>query len=133
VAGRPGIWNSLGLIPVVAGTACFLYTMDIHFALARWGVKLELAQSYLLSQGPYAFTRHPMYLSELVLLLGWALFYGSVVVLIGFVVAVVVFNVLNVPLEERALERRFGEDYRQYKSKVPRWLGKAQGHGRPPA
>jgi protein-S-isoprenylcysteine O-methyltransferase Ste14 len=63
-----------------------------------------------------------MYLSELLLLLGWALFYGSLAVLIGFLVAAVAFQFLAVPLEERALEGRFGEAYREYKSKVPRWL-----------
>ena len=128
VAGRPGIWNLLGLIPVVAGTACLLWSMEMHFAQ---GVKWGVAQNYLLSQGPYAFTRQPMYLSELVLLLGWTIFYGSVGVLIGFLVALAAFNFIAVPLEERALEARFGEAYRQYKSKVPRWLGKTRCRVRP--
>ena len=100
--------------------------------LTKRGVKLKLAQDYLLSHEPYAFTRHPMYLSELVLLFGWVIFYGSLVVLVGFLLAVVVFKVVNVPLEERALEARFGDDYRQYKSKVPRWLGKTGRLYRPP-
>jgi protein-S-isoprenylcysteine O-methyltransferase Ste14 len=119
-AGRPGVWNLLGLIPVVAGTLCVLWCMNMHFASRpRWA----LAQNYLLRQGPYAFTRQPMYLSELTLLLGWAIVYGSLAVLAGFLVAAVGFHFFAVPLEERALESRFGEAYRQYKSKVPRWLG----------
>jgi protein-S-isoprenylcysteine O-methyltransferase Ste14 len=73
-----------------------------------------------------------MYLSELALLLGWAIFYGSMSVLIALLIAFVVFNFVAVPLEERALERRFGETYRQYKSNVPRWLGKIQGCARHP-
>jgi protein-S-isoprenylcysteine O-methyltransferase Ste14 len=41
----------------------------------------------------------------------------------AFAVACAVFNFANVPLEERALEARFGEAYREYKLRVPRWFG----------
>jgi hypothetical protein len=53
--------------------------------------------------------------------------------LIRFVVALLAFNFVAVPIEESALETRFGEAYLQYKRKVPRWLGKTQGRLRPPA
>jgi protein-S-isoprenylcysteine O-methyltransferase Ste14 len=97
--------------------------MELHFAHS---VKWQVGQNYLLSHGPYAFTRQPMYLSELVLLFGWAVFYGSIGVLIGSSVAFLAFNFVAVPMEERILEARFGEVYRQYKSMVPRWLGKSR-------
>ncbi len=124
--GRPGLWNLLGLIPVVVGTTGLIWTMSLHSAQSPEGVEWDLAKSYLLSQGPYAFSRHPMYLSELALLSGWVIFYGSVAVLIAFVVVCAVFNFVNVPLEERAMEARFGEAYLEYKNKVPRWIGKAR-------
>jgi protein-S-isoprenylcysteine O-methyltransferase Ste14 len=123
-AGRPGFWNLLGLIPVVVGTVGLFWMMSLHFAQApKKRIELELAQRYLLRQGPYAVSRHPMYLSELTLLFGWVIFYGSVAVLMAFAVACAVFNLVNVPLEERALEARFGQAYREYKRRVPRWFG----------
>jgi len=126
-AGRPGLWNLLGLIAVVVGTVGLIWTMGLHFAQApKSGIELELAQSYLLRHGPYAFSRNPMYLSELTLLFGWVIFFGSVAVLIAFGVACAVFNFVNVPLEERALQARFGEAYLRYKNTVPRWLGKTR-------
>ena len=125
-AGRPSFWNMLGLIPVVLGTAGLFWTMGLHFAQAPAGFEWKLAQNYLLRRGPYAFTRHPMYLSELTLMLGWVLFYGSLAVLAGFLVAWAIFSFVNMPLEERALEARFGEAYRDYKRRVPRWLGKTR-------
>jgi protein-S-isoprenylcysteine O-methyltransferase Ste14 len=125
-AGRPGLWNLLGLIPVVVGTTGLIWTMALHFAQSPEGVEMELAKSYLLRRGPYAFSRHPMYLSELTLLFGWVIFYGSIAVLIAFVVACVVFNFVNVRLEERALEARFREAYLEYKNRVPRWVGKTR-------
>lgn len=56
--------------------------------------------------------------------MGWALFYGSIAVLAVFLLIAVAMNFVAVPREERNLEARFGETYRQYKSEVPRWLGK---------
>jgi protein-S-isoprenylcysteine O-methyltransferase Ste14 len=67
-----------------------------------------------------------MYLFELVFWFGWALFYGSITVLIGFLLWFAMFNFIIVPWEERDLEARFGEAYRQYKQVVPRWLGKVR-------
>lgn len=84
VEGRPGMWNLLSLIPVVAGIACILWTMVLHFVRTSQRVELERTPRYLLIQGPYTFARNPMYAAELVLWLGWALFFGSVAVFIGF-------------------------------------------------
>ncbi len=86
--------------------------MGLHFAQAP-RADFALAQSYLLTLGPYAFSRHPMYLSEIILLLGWALFYGSIAVCIAFLVGCAVFGLVNAPMEERALEAHFGEAYRE--------------------
>jgi protein-S-isoprenylcysteine O-methyltransferase Ste14 len=123
-AGSPGLWNLLGLIPVVVGTIGLLWTMVLHFAQSPEGVEMALAKSYLLRHGPYNFTRNPMFLADLALVFGWALFYGSVILFIGFLAACALFNFVAVPLEERALEVRFGDAYREYKNKVPRWFGK---------
>ena len=55
--------------------------------------------------------------------LGWALWYGSVAVFSAFVVFWAVVNFVVVPREERSLEARFGDTYREYKAKKPRWFG----------
>ena len=126
-AGRPGFWNLLGLILLVAGIAGSLWTLTLHFAESREGLDWEPDKSYLLTRGPYAFSRNPMYLSELTLLLGWVFFYGSVAVLIAFLVWWAWFNFFQVPQEERTIEAHFGEAYREYKRRVPRWFGKPGG------
>jgi protein-S-isoprenylcysteine O-methyltransferase Ste14 len=96
----------------------------VHSAQSPEGIEWELDKSYLLQRGMYAYSRHPMYLSELILLLGWIIFYGSVALVIAFVIGYLLFNYYAMPQEERILEAHFGEAYRQYKKKVPRWLGK---------
>jgi protein-S-isoprenylcysteine O-methyltransferase Ste14 len=114
----------LGLIPVSAGTIGLLWGLLLHSAQTPKRLTWAPATSYLLQDGPYSFSRNPMYLSELILMLGWVIFYGSVAVLIGFVVWWAFFNFFQIPQEERVMEASFAEAYRAYKNKVPRWLGK---------
>ena len=81
----------------------------------------------LLVRGPYRLTRNPIYIAYLGLWLGWALFFGSIGVLIAWLLLCLVANLMIVPQEERDLGAVFGEVYLQYKNRVPRWLGKAKG------
>src|SRR6266542_6844961 len=111
VAGRPSIWNLLGPIPVLIGTIGLLWGVALHSAASPQGIELELDKSYLLRRGMYAFSRHPMYVSEFTLLLGWVIFYGSLAILIVCVVLYIFFNYYVMPNEERILEAHFGEAY----------------------
>lgn len=122
--GRPGRRNRLALILVGVGTAGIMWCARLHVGASAGPIELEHTPRYLLVRGPYKFTRNPMYLSALAIWLGWALFYGSVVIGVACVVGWVMATFLVVPWEERQLEARFGEAYLQYKNSVPRWLGK---------
>ena len=123
IDGRPGKWNLLALVLVVVGIAGTLWMMALHI-LASPGSFVELRPTrQLLTPGPYAASRNPMYLFELTFWFGWALFYGSIAVLIGFLLWLAMFHFVIVPWEERDLEARFGDAYRAYKARVPRWLG----------
>jgi Putative protein-S-isoprenylcysteine methyltransferase len=126
IEGRPSIWNWLGLIPVLIGTTGLLWGVAAHAAQSSQGIEWELDRSYLLKRGVYAFSRHPMYLSEMILIFGWVIFYGSITVLIASVIWFIFFNYYAMPNEELVLEARFGEAYREYKKKVPRWFGKVR-------
>lgn len=71
---------------------------------------------------PYTFTRNPMYLGLTTVLIGLALFFGSVVMLLAPAVFFVVMDRLVIPQEEQTLERKFGAEYVEYKGRVRRWL-----------
>lgn len=76
----------------------------------------------LVTTGPYALTRNPMYLSLAVLTLAFALFLNTWwVVLLLVPVLLVVQRFVIVP-EERYLRRRFGAEYEAYTQRVRRWL-----------
>lgn len=126
VNGRPSLWNLLALLLVVPGLVFTIWMVTEHY-LASPDTFLQFQQSKkLITPGPYSFSRNPMYVAELGFWFGWSLFYGSIPVFIGFLLWFVLFNFGLVPYEERDLEKRFGEAYRQYKQKVPRWLGKVR-------
>jgi len=78
--------------------------------------------SALVTSGPYAFTRNPMYVSLALLTIAFALFLNSwwiVVLLIPALLAVQ--SVVIIP-EERYLRRRFGAEYEAYTRRVRRWI-----------
>ena len=125
VDGLPGVWNHVALIVVVAGATAIVWGAGLHVANtpARFGI--EATPSYLLKGGPYRYSRNPIYVGVLTLWFGWALFYGSLSMLLAFAVATLIVTFIVVPWEERSLEARFGEIYLAYKNSVPRWLGSA--------
>lgn len=77
----------------------------------------------LVTNGVYAFTRNPMYLAMLLLLLGWGgLWLGNAfntLLAAGFVGYMNRFQIMP---EEETLERIFGSSYRSYCLSVRRWL-----------
>ncbi|HLJ14926.1 MAG TPA: isoprenylcysteine carboxylmethyltransferase family protein [Bryobacteraceae bacterium] len=124
--GSPGFWNRLGLIPVTIAATLLIWVLVLAISQTPDTIKLGLTPSFLMMRGPYRFTRNPMYIAELGLWLGWALFFGSSGILIGCAALVSVVTLIILPREERGLEAAFGQTYAQYKKRVPRWVGKTK-------
>lgn len=80
----------------------------------------------LITDGPYAHTRNPMYLSLAGILVGHAVARRSVAALLPVAAFVAVVDRLQIPAEEAALSRLFGVEYAAYKAAVPRWIGPRQ-------
>ena len=72
--------------------------------------------------GPYRYVRNPMYIGGLTMLLGFGLVHLSLAMLFFTVPAALVAHLFVVLVEERQLEQRFGEPYREYKRSVNRWI-----------
>jgi len=76
----------------------------------------------LVIQGPYKLVRHPMYVAVLISLVGWGLLLDLSFVLLAAVVALLWFNFVVMPYEERELLALFGTDYEEYMKRVRRIL-----------
>ena len=76
----------------------------------------------LVVSGPYRHSRNPMISGVLLMLGAESLYFGSWPLLGWMLVFFLANTVYLSKFEEPGLERRFGEDYRHYKSSVPRWI-----------
>lgn len=80
-------------------------------------------QHTFVKSGLYSFSRNPLYLGIVGIAFGSALLFGS---LIGVICAILIFISWHMYVkfvEEKRLEKKFGESYIRYKQEVPRWLG----------
>jgi protein-S-isoprenylcysteine O-methyltransferase Ste14 len=80
------------------------------------------ANTALVTYGPYAVTRNPMYVGMVTISLGVALLVGAPLLFAAPVLLFLLDNFVIIPFEEAKMERQFGDAYRAYKAKVRRWI-----------
>lgn len=76
----------------------------------------------LLTGGIYRFSRNPMYLGMVAMLLGLAAYVGTPPFYVAAVSYFAVLNFVFCPYEETKLASTFGQEFSNYKAKVRRWL-----------
>ncbi len=76
----------------------------------------------IVTSGPYRFTRNPIYVSFTLVQLGIALWTGSGWILALLVPVIVLMHYGVIAREERYLERKFGDEYNEYRRHVRRWV-----------
>ena len=76
----------------------------------------------LMTTGPYAFSRNPMYVAWTLIYLAVTLLLNTGWLVILFPVSLLIIHFYDVRREERFLEQKFGEEYRQYRARVRRYL-----------
>jgi len=94
----------------------------ISFKKAGTVIKPFESSTVLVKDALYRYTRNPMYLGMVILLIGVASYLGS---LTPYVVIPVFFLIIQqcfIKHEELFLENIFGQEYRDYKGKVRRWI-----------
>jgi protein-S-isoprenylcysteine O-methyltransferase Ste14 len=76
----------------------------------------------IVKEGPYRFTRNPLYLSMTLMYAGITSLANALPAALLLPVALHLMRHGVIEREERYLERKFGEEYLQYKARVPRWI-----------
>jgi protein-S-isoprenylcysteine O-methyltransferase Ste14 len=117
----PMPWNLLGLIPLVIGVALNLLA-DGDFRRAGTTVKPFQESSVLLTNGVFGFSRHPMYLGFVLILIGAAILMGSLTPWFIIPVFAALMELVFIRVEEHMLEEKFGQAWLAYKKKVRRWI-----------
>lgn len=119
-------------VPYFALLALGLLLVALAFAVFAWAVRTMLAggtslptnepTDAIVSTGPYARTRNPIYLSMVLLQLGIAVSVNAAWLLATTAVFAGVVQVGVIVREERYLERKFGSAYTDYRARVRRWI-----------
>ncbi|MFN3960548.1 MAG: methyltransferase family protein [Parvularculaceae bacterium] len=115
----------LGLAAALAGAGLLIDLVSVAaFIRARTTVNPLAPEkaNALVVEGLYRVSRNPMYLGMLLILLGWGLWLGQPLALIVVAGLVLLIERMQIVPEERALEEKFGDDYRAYRKRVRRWI-----------
>ena len=114
---------ALGITVALTGVA-----IDITGAIAFWRASttvnpLRPANTQtLVTGGLYRFSRNPMYVGQLLVLLAWAIYLAAPLALAGPAAFILFINRFQIGPEERVLAEKFGETFERYKAAVRRWL-----------
>lgn len=93
-----------------------------RFVRAKTHVDVRKPATALVSDGPYRLSRNPMYLAMTLFYAGFSVAF-SLPLTLGFLIPCLVVLHYGVILrEENYLEGKFGDGYRDYKSRVRRWV-----------
>jgi protein-S-isoprenylcysteine O-methyltransferase Ste14 len=115
----PRAWVGGGVVAL--GVALAVWAV-VTFRKAGTRVEPYKPTTVIVSHGPFAFTRNPIYLGMLLGQVGLAIGFDSLWILVMLVPLYLVLRYGVIAREESYLERKFGAVYVDYKSRTRRWL-----------
>ena len=111
-----GIYTYIGAVVIVAGLVLFYICIKTLSLAATSGLKEKLV-----THGPYRWSRNPMYIADMTVLIGTAIIFNNVYTWI--IVLIWCFLFILTPLtEEPWLKKEYGEEYVVYAKKTPRFF-----------
>ena len=115
IAPLGAIMVALGLIPPLLAFILF----------RRVGTEIQPTSptnSKLVTSGPFAFTRNPMYLGLVIITAGIAVWVGAWPMIAAPIALFATANWVHIPFEEAKMRRQFPEDFGAYARRVRRWV-----------
>lgn len=121
----PSSFSLIGFIFLIPGF--YLIIMANYTLLYVYKFEPKNREPYgkpnvLVTTGPYSFTRNPIYLGVLILIIGFFLLIHNFLVLILWMAVYLLFRYKFISWEERYLYDTFGLEYTEYCEKTPRWI-----------
>ena len=114
--------DPLGLFPLLLGMALLLSTVREFYVAGRGTLAPWSPPNELVTTGLYRFSRNPMYVAVLLVLLGWAAVFHSWALFVYALAVAAGFHLRVVFGEEPWLAQAHGESWSRYKTQVPRWF-----------
>ena len=121
----PVLLDRSGLVLVLLGVTLLLSTVREFYVAGRGTLAPWSPPDELVTTGLYSFSRNPMYVAVVLVLLGWAALFHSVALLIYAVAIAAAFHLRVVFGEEPWLAQTHRGSWSRYSAQVPRWFGSA--------
>jgi len=119
---RVGINLIFGLILILVGLSVMVVTISSFISIGKGTLAPWSPTQKLVIRGLYQYVRNPMILGVLTILLGESLCFWSKSILTWAGSFFIINTIYFIIYEEPDLEERFGEEYREYKRHVSRWI-----------
>jgi protein-S-isoprenylcysteine O-methyltransferase Ste14 len=114
-------WRYLGITIIILGFSLSLGS-GIYFRKLGTNPHPGARATVLVTSGPFRYTRNPMYLGLITMLIGVFILLGSFSPLIVIPIVFLILRGQFVLREEKWMQEWFGQSYLEYKNKTPRWL-----------
>ena len=109
---------------VLVATGVILWAWSVRHLEPSVGWSDEINPKYLVTEGPYRWMRHPIYVAGTILMVGWILLNGAIYSLLLCPVFYLLFR-FEAYLEERlVLGPKFGDEFHRYRELVPAFFGR---------
>jgi protein-S-isoprenylcysteine O-methyltransferase Ste14 len=114
--------NIIGVVPFIAGVVVLLSCVRDFYVAGKGTLAPWDPPRHLVRVGLYRFSRNPMYVGVLLILIGWTALFRARALLIYTIVVAILFHLRVLLYEEPWLARTFPGEWPGYKARVPRWL-----------
>lgn len=116
-------WNKLGLVIIGVAILLDIWLLLLFFRAKTTPNPMKPGNTiHLVTSGLYRFSRNPMYLGLLVMLIGWALYLGSLSPPAMLPLFVWLLTKQQIEPEETILMDKFSQEYKDYQQRVRRWI-----------
>ncbi len=110
-------------VPIIAlGALLYIWCVFLFANVGRGTPGPWDAPRHFVALGPYSWVRNPIYIAALLVVLGEAWLFLSLILLAYAVALGVGFHLFVIGYEEPTLRRTFGDTYTAYLDTVPRWI-----------
>lgn len=124
----PGMPMSMSLPATIGGYMLIVlgvglsYWGSIYFARLRTNIDTFREPGMLVTDGPFRFSRNPMYLGMVIALTGVAIALGAVSPFLVLLTFIIIADRWYIAFEERWMQEKFGDAYTQYRKRTWRWV-----------
>ena len=126
ISGNAIVTNSWFLVPgflfLLVGISIYCWCLWDFASFGRATPAPIDAPKHLVVRGLYHYSRNPMYIGVIFVILSWFFIFGDIFILVYCLCIAICFQLFIVLYEEPILQKLFGLEYTEYRTSVNRWM-----------